>query len=355
MKYVKLIAIFAVVAAGLYFALVRSNDIFDPDKDDGGFAAVDQIDINEFNEETIDIWAEKEWDSLIYIDRRGDIEQYRQMGMLSRDGYNSMRNCLFESSVNALCATYKASLKATSYGANPQPKVFNARVTGVYAGVPFLMKKEGKTMADLNSQPRLIEVKQLNDHYVKVFGFVYAYLKKANDYVRSEHTFTPKFKDKKWTSFESIKNSIITQAENYKTGNNKVLYDEMKTLPGFEEGLSKSWLEGKINNRFDAYYDELAVRIVDSVHKKYAYVVPPDKQCDTIPNQVRLEWTNPPKTKVVYRDKLSDGFIKIENIYVQFVKEFGRDKKGKGKDALGDLKKEYKADFDKLPILSNGN
>ena len=131
MKYVKLIAIFAVVAVGLYFALIRPSISHHTDE---GFVDVDQIDINEFCEETKSMWAEKDWDSLVYIDRRGDIEQYRQMGMLSRDGYNSMRNCLFESSVNELCAAYKASLKAKSYGSTPTPKEFNSKVKSVYAG-----------------------------------------------------------------------------------------------------------------------------------------------------------------------------------------------------------------------------
>ena len=65
-----------------------------------------------------------------------------------------MRNCLFESSVNELCAAYKASLKAKSYGSTPTPKEFNSKVKSVYAGVPFLMKKEGKTM-DLSKYPNV--------------------------------------------------------------------------------------------------------------------------------------------------------------------------------------------------------
>lgn len=344
MKYVKLIAIFAFVAAGLYFALIRPTASHHTDE---GFVDIDQIDINEFNEETKDMWAEKEWDSLIYNDRRGDIEQYRQMGMLSKDGYNSIRNCLFESSVNELCATYKASLKAKSYRSTPTPKEFNSKVNSVYAGVPFLMKKEGIKEENLKNQSRLWEVKQLNDHYTKVFGFVYASIKKNNDYVRSEHGFSPKFDGNNWAAFNSTRDGITAKAEGYKGGNNKALYDEMKTLPGFEEGLSKTWLEGKINPRFDDFYNTLAGQIIDNIRINYAYVVPSDKQCDTIPNMVRLNDNS--KVVYVYKDKLSEGLNKLENVYPTFVNQFGRDRQGIGKRNLENLKKDYTTDYNKLP------
>lgn len=343
MKYVKLIAIFALVAVGLYFALIRPSVL--PSKEEGGgFAKVDDVDIKKFNEETDSRWAEKDWDSMIYIDRRGDIEQCRIDGRLSRGGYNTLRNNLFESSVNALCSTYKASLKARTYGGNPTPKAFNARVTGVYTGVSFLMRQEDKTLAYVDSIPRLLELKQLNEYYAKVFKFVYSYDKKTNDYVRSEHTPHPVFNGEMWMDFKKKKENTINTAVNYKTGKNKALYDEMKTLPGVEEGLSQTWLERKIDPARDAYYDSLAVLIEDYVRKNYAYEVPSDRQCDSLDNQVRLG-----SSKVVYKDKLSEGLAKIENFYTQFVKEFGSEKKGKGIEILGDLKKEYKADFDKLP------
>lgn len=343
MKYVKLIAIFVIVAVGLYFALIRPS--ITSHTEDDGFVKEDQINISDFNDETKNLWLEKEWDSLVYIDRRGDIEQYRQMGMLSKEGYNSMRNCLFESSVNELCATYKASLKARSYGSTPTPKEFNAKLNGVYAGVPFLMKKEGLKEGNLNDQPRLMEVKKLNDHYTKVFGFVYAYVKKTNDYVRSEHLFSPKFDGSEWRSFNSKKDGITAEAEGYKTGNNKALFEEMRTLPGFEEGLSKTWLEGKINPRFDDFYDKLAGQIIDHIRVNYAYVVPSDKQSDTIPNQVRLN----DNSKYVYKDKLSDGLSKLESVYPSFVNQFGRNRQGIGKRNLENLKKEFTTDYNKLP------
>lgn len=240
MKALKLLLIFLLLAGGLFVAL-NWRSIVPLPQDDDDFGEEDLIDISEKCEEIREAWRRAAgWDESLYSVQRADINQSKELGMFSREGFNTVNNTLRESATNKACGTYLACLHDTSFNAS--------KLQHQYDGVQFLKKHENLKEDD----PRVKEVEERHALYRKIVAFV-----------KSSHTISPQFDPDKaaWTSFAVKQNRILGTARSYR--NNKLYQAEMTHIPGFRQGLSEGHVSSVTNAQRSRFYRRLCSQIID--------------------------------------------------------------------------------------------
>lgn len=240
MKALKLLLIFLLLAGGLFVAL-NWRSIVPLPQDDDDFGEEDLIDISEKCEEIREAWRRAAgWDESLYSVQRADINQSKELGMFSREGFNTVNNTLRESATNKACGTYLACLHDTSFNAS--------KLQHQYDGVQFLKKHENLKEDD----PRVKEVEERHALYKEILAFV-----------KSSHTISPRFDpdEAAWTSFATKQNRILGTARNYR--NNKLYQAEMTHIPGFRQGLSESHVSSVTNAQRSRFYRRLCSQIID--------------------------------------------------------------------------------------------
>jgi len=238
MKALKLFAIFIVIVGGIFLA-INWGSLFGSAIKGDNFVDEDQIDISEKCDEIKQEWSSQtEWNDELYKAQRDDIDQSMFMGMFSREGYNTVNNCLRETAINKACDCYKKALHAQSFS--------DAALQKAYKGVTAIKKYE-----KMDNEPRIKDVEQLHQLYTSITKFIH-----------SGHKITPHFDQNKadWTSFASAKNSILSKARSLKANN---LYKEMEHIPGFESGLNDKELERQANSQRKPFHEELSTQIID--------------------------------------------------------------------------------------------
>lgn len=240
MKALKLLLIFLAVAGGLFLALNWQSILPSPQSDDD-FGEEDLIDISEKCEEIREAWRRAAgWDESLYSVQRADINQSKELGMFSREGYNTVNNTLRESATNKACESYLACLHDTLFN--------DSILQHQYDGVQFLKKHENLKEDD----PRVKEVEERHALYRKIVAFV-----------KSSHTISPRFDPDKaaWTSFAVKQNRILGTARSYR--NNKLYQAEMTHIPGFRQGLSEGHVSSVTNAQRSRFYRRLCSQIID--------------------------------------------------------------------------------------------
>ena len=112
MKALKLIAIFVIICSSLFLAL-NWGTLFGGISQNDDFVEEDLIDVSEKCDEIRKAWSSQTgWNEELYKVQREDIDQSKSMGMFSREGYNTVNNCLRETSTNKACDGYMSSLHA---------------------------------------------------------------------------------------------------------------------------------------------------------------------------------------------------------------------------------------------------
>lgn len=301
MKYLKLLAIFVAVVAGLYLAL-NWNGIFSNGEDDV-FSDEDLVDIKEMCKNIEDEWRNVMiWDSNLYVDRFAEIEQLKGMKMISERGYNTLRTRLFECSVNKLNESFINALSPNNYKHNT--------VCSLNQGVEVISRYEGIPTENLSNYYRLNHIHELYGLYTNVY-----------DYVNSKHIISANFdkKNKTWTSFDARQQSVINKAETYK---NNPLYSEMRNVPGFADGLDSEKIREMTERYRDKFYADLSKQIISY----YGYTVPSNNINATDPNQAELTLTNENKTATVYLQKLDDETQRIiASLFDRYKNEYNND------------------------------
>lgn len=237
MKAIKLFAIFLLLVGGLVLAL-NWDSLFDKDSGVDIFGDEDMIDISKKCDEMRKSWTtQTEWSDELYKIQREDINQSKSMGMFSREGYNTVNNCLRECATNKACDSYFAALNSENFSDDVLQKA--------YKGVVSI-----KTYESLNNEPRITKVEQLHRLYTNISNFI-----------KSSHVISPHFDtvSADWVSFASMQNKILVTASSYR-GN--ALFKEMAHIPGFKSGLDDNNLRKQTNSQRKGFYQKLSSQII---------------------------------------------------------------------------------------------
>lgn len=237
MKIVKLAVIFVVLVGGIFLAL-NWDSLFKSSSGEDDFVKEDLIDISDKCAEIRKAWAaQKEFSYDLYKAERDDIDQSKSMGMFSREGYNTVNNCLRETATNKACEGYMVALHASPFS--------DAAVRRAYNGVVAIKKAER-----LANEPRVQRVERINGYYASVRSFV-----------NSSHKITPHFNTgtADWASFASLENNILSKAKALR-GN--ALFKDIENVPGVKSGLDAAALKKKTSAQRPAFYRGLSAQIV---------------------------------------------------------------------------------------------
>lgn len=237
-KILKLSAIFVILVGGIFLAL-NWGSLFGGDSKTDDFVKEDLIDVSEKCDEIRKAWSSQTiWSDSLYKAQRDDIDQSKSMGMFSREGYNTVNNCLRESSTNKACECYMSALHASSFSDPVLQKSFK--------GVMAI-----KSYESLNEEPRVKNIEQLHKLYTDISNFV-----------KSSHIISPHFDTNTadWVSFASAQNGILSRAQALR-GNK--LFSEMENVPGFKSGLSDDNLKKIISPQRKTFYQKLSSQIID--------------------------------------------------------------------------------------------
>lgn len=261
MKTIKLI-VFFIVIVGVIFLALNGSSLFDGLLPDDDFPEEDLIDISEKCDEIRQSWStQTQWSDDLYRTQREDINQSKAMGMFSREGYNTVNNCLRETSTNKACECYMSALHSKNFSGDALKKAFN--------GVKAI-----KAYEKLDKDDRIKRIEGINSLYLGISSFV-----------QSNHTITPHFDTDAadWKSFASLQSAIFSKAKGYR---NNPLFKELQHIPGFQSGLSEDFLIKKTGPQRSTFYNELSSQIV-----AYFNTVEPTQDKINLLNQIYKNFT----------------------------------------------------------------
>lgn len=240
MKAIKLIGIL-VVLIGAIVLVLNWKSIF-PSPTPDPLPAEDKIDITAECKKISDSWAAQDsWNDSLYQAQRTDIDQSKNMKLLSAEGYNTVNNRLREEAANKVEEGYNKALKASPFN--------EAGLLRNYQGAQTLATAE-----EMNNDSRVSHIIKLQDLYNKIKAFV-----------NSNHAITPNFNGNSWTPFNQLQGKILAQARQLR-GN--TLYNELKHIPGFQDGLDEAKLRASTNTYRNSFYSILSSKIISHFKSK---------------------------------------------------------------------------------------
>ena len=323
MKYVKLIVVFALVATGLFAALMMGS-LAGPKTTESGFIKEDRINVDELCNRIDGNWKNAStWDSTVYISCRREIERNRTLKKISEDSYNRARNTLREDAINKLRDSYNDLLQTSE----SDFKVANAKVRQCHSGVAFLAIKE--QIDDVEKDARLKYVEESFNLYTRIC-----------EYVKRDHRIIPTIDAKKlsWRPFSKKQEDEIAKATALKS---EAYYTGMKGFPTFASGLDENNVRRATEKSRAQFYIKLSEKIKD----QFTYIVTnPDA---TKENHIDID------SKWVDSDKLTkEKLKKIGELYLRLYEEETNKGINKGNDdgsrALGTFKDNFNTDLKAL-------
>ena len=306
MKYVKLLAIFLVVAGGLVWAFSK-----------GGGNPFGKKEFGKKNWKGYESWVNRlkdeqkkhpEWDEALYVAQFKDIEQKKAGKLINKDSYDLAHLTLRNNAIDRLSSTFPKYLLQENYS--------DARVRDIRRGLDTVAKYEG--LKSLKGQPKLAHIDSVFNHYCEVLKFV-----------NSSHAINPYFDTKNltWKSFNDRKQAEVNKAKTLKSNS---LYAEMETIGIFINGLEESNVKQAAEASRATFYDRLSNQII----AHYEYIVPPKKVDTTDANQLEIVVGGSPV--VVYQDKLD---AEIGSLWMRFAGEVNN--QGKGYEQFTDFKDRF--------------
>ena len=244
MKIIKLLLIFVLLTGGILLALNWSSIVNFGGS--GVFPSADLIDIGDKCDEIRAAWKSAGgWDEDLYQKQRADIDQSKGMGMFSKNGYNTVNNCLRETATVTACNAYLDALHADPFDAR--------QLATCFRGVQSVKRHE-----NLTDDTRIKNVEERQSLYDKINAFI---LKK--------HIFTPRFDEDRfaWVSFDDQKAGELATAKSHRT---HALYAEMSHVPDFRNGLNEGLLSDTMEKQRQSYYSALSQQIIRSFEEKEA-------------------------------------------------------------------------------------
>lgn len=237
MKALKLILIFMVLVGAIFLAMDWKSWFQSVIGGKDSFPVTDWVDISEKCDEIRDSWASQSgWNLETYKSQREDIDQSKAMGMFSLEEYNTVNNCLRETSINVVCDAYVAALHKTPFSEQELKKQWE--------GVKYLKSKE-----QLTNDARVEKVEKLEQLYQRIRKFV-----------RDPHNIYPHFNEQRctWIPFVNSKNQILSIARDLRQNS---LFKEMENVPGFKGGLNEAELIKIIESQQARFYNGLSAQI----------------------------------------------------------------------------------------------
>jgi len=237
MKALKLILVFVVLVGAIFLAMNWNSWFQSVSGNEDTFAETDLVDVGEKCNEIRDSWASQSgWSLETYQIQREDIDQSKAMGMFSMEGYNTVNNCLRETSINVVCDAYVAALHKTSFS--------EQELQQQWEGVKYLKSKE-----QLANDARVKRVEQLEQLYRRIRQF-------AGD----PHNIYPRFNVQNctWTPFVNSQNQILSIARDLRQN---PLFKEMENVPGFKGALDEAKLKKIIEPQQARFYKGLSAQI----------------------------------------------------------------------------------------------
>ena len=241
MKIVKLALIFIVLVGGILVA-INWGAFFGGSSKETDFPEEDKLDITEECNKIRKAWEpQTEWSDDLFKMQRADIDQSKAMGLFSREGYNTVNNCLRETATNKACGFYLDALHNKTFS--------DAKLQAAYKGVVFLKGAE-----KLDKDQRIEDVEKRHQLYTGISRFV-----------KGSHVITPHFDTSKadWVSFATLQNGVLSQARSYRQN---PLFKEMEHVPGFREGLDEAKLKSMTDSQRGSFYTNLSKQII--IYKK---------------------------------------------------------------------------------------
>ena len=235
MKIIKLAGIFLVMAAIIFGAILWMNS--GSHKSDT-FVDEDLVDVAEKCDEIRSAWQELPgWDKDVYTDLREDVAQDSALSLYSLDGYQAVRSTLREEAVNKSCEALAQQLKADKFS--------HQAVEQEYQGVSYLKRAE-----NIAQDSRIKRAEQLYQLYSNIRQFV-----------GSNHAITPRYDAAKatWAGFAASAQAVLNRARQFREN---PLFSEMKTVPGFQNGLDEAQLKPQVMNQRSNFYRSLSQQIV---------------------------------------------------------------------------------------------
>lgn len=292
MKAIKLILIFLLLVAGIFLAMNWGTLVQSVKGEDTSFVEDDLIDIGEKCDDIRASWkAQMGWNQETYQLQREDIEQSRAMGLFSLEGYNTVNNCLRETSVNKACNGYVDALHTKPFNEKELQRQLN--------GVRFLKEKEL-----LKNDVRVQRVEQLSQLYNRIRQFA-----------GGGHVIVPCFDTETctWVSFAGRQNQVLTTARSLRQ---HTLFKEMEEVPGFREALNEERLKKVTESQRSTFYQRLSAQIVNHFN---SLEVTPDN------------W----------------------NVLSRVYKTFAKEEKGSGLGELAEVMVDFKEELDQLTNKGN--
>lgn len=179
------------------------------------------------------------YDETVYQNTLKDIDSWQKMNAKTVDaeGRATLRLTLFENMLKKICTAYDTAL--ANYNSNSY-KILTTNNKG-------LLQVEKDMQKPLDDDATRVK----NTH--KLFTSISAF-------VKSGHPMKAEFDGASWTSFESKKSNIIATAKSYR---NNPLYQSMKHVPGFANGLNIDKLTNELDGKKTAFYNDLSTQIME--------------------------------------------------------------------------------------------
>ena len=238
MKFFKLILIFILLAGGLTVALLWETIVPPGDK----AQQVDSFDMARVDEERaniVDQWERQpDWDKNLHIRQSSRIDQLKNSGLIGENGYLTLRNSIIENSSNKALKNYMKAINAENRS--------KEKVNDSYKAFVFLRDNEG-----LKDDPRVKEGLERHRLFTNVSNFV-----------GNPHKISPNFKTEQldWVSFDSQQNRILNEASSYR---GHKYYADIRTWPGFDEGLNSAKLKSVTEAQRKGFYQNLSNQIIN--------------------------------------------------------------------------------------------
>lgn len=238
MKIVKLILIFAILAAGIAAALLWDS-IFTPTPKGLTDDRENSIVVDRERKQIVEKWdARDTWSRDLHQSISDHISQLQKSGNVSNEGYITLRNSLVENSLNKARESYLRELRSDEHSSK--------NLNDFYNGVVFIRDSER-----IQNDPRITEVIERQRLFNNIMGFV-----------NSSHQITPKFDTERltWKDFKSQQDRILNEAASYRQNQ---YYADLKNWPGIESGLNAASLKSITDNQKASFYAGLSQQIID--------------------------------------------------------------------------------------------
>lgn len=238
-KYLKLIGIFLIIVGGL--VLVMNLDTIKQSLTGGGTEG-DTSSITKQGDEIRKAWAAVHgWDEALYKKQYNGIEQRNKSGLYrTQKEHIDMLATLQAASTSSIYDAYMSDILPGNYS--------DIALRSDYEGVEYLLKK-----TDYASNAKLKDVKDIHALYTDIYRFTR----------NGSHPLSVKLDTTasgvSWKSFSKRKDEVLSLAAKYRNNKN---YGKLKSIKGFSEGLSDSYLHDVLDCQNTKFYKDLSDAII---------------------------------------------------------------------------------------------